>query len=313
MLTPYIILSQLANSRSGIQNSTSSNSVILELWEIDTFEGGSASRAHFLENTASRYQDKNSGVFILVKTLGLEQAELMLSQGASPDIISYGIGAGELILPLCREMNNADIRQDLLGAGISENKQYAVPWCFGSYVLCTKDDYQDFSIENLESANAQIIGMGQDNNIPKLSLDANLQNKIIKNDITPYKAYESFLDGDFDILLGTQRDFYRLNNRVNNGKLSGVQYIYLNQYTDLVQYLSITTKNDNLVAPAQNFIDFVVNQDTQKRLKDIGMFSVLNTSIYTNEYRDFENALSSNLDILNVFTSNARIKELQGL
>ena len=70
-----------------------------------------------------------------------------------------------------------------------------------------------------------IIGTGFTYNIPKLSLNEKELSFLDKSEFTQYQAYESFLRGnDFQVLLGTQRDFYRLNNKVNLGVINGINY-----------------------------------------------------------------------------------------
>ena len=75
--------------------------VFLELWEVDTFEGGTNSRSKFLEKVAIAFEKKNSGVFVVVRNLTLDQLKLMLSQEKLPDMLSFGIGAGELVRAFC--------------------------------------------------------------------------------------------------------------------------------------------------------------------------------------------------------------------
>ena len=50
IVAPYFILPNISNGRNQWLNNTQNTTTFLELWEIDTFEGGTASRANFLEN-----------------------------------------------------------------------------------------------------------------------------------------------------------------------------------------------------------------------------------------------------------------------
>ena len=307
-LTPYLVINRLNASRSRL-GKTPANSAFLELWQIDTFEGGSASRAHFLEKAAAKYKSTNENLHIFVKTVSVEQAELMLSQGVRPDIISFGIGAGELVAPISTDITAKNVRTDLLGGGVFNERQLAVPWCFGGYVLCSTDT---ISIDEITSVEKQNIGVGQDYNAALLALNDNLRQHVIKTELSQYQAYVSFLEGDFEILLGTQRDFYRLNNRVENGKLSNIEYEFLSGYTDLVQYFSITTADENLISVAQNFVDYITSDTVQPNIDDIGLFPSANISVYQSGiYADYEHALSDKLNVLNVFTANEQIKVWQ--
>ena len=105
-VAPFFILPRIYAGREGWLNTAPPNSVILELWEIDTLVGGSASRAHFLEKQAYLFQTRTMDTFILVRELGLNQAKTMLEQGAMPDLVSFGIGAGDLVQPFTKDLGD---------------------------------------------------------------------------------------------------------------------------------------------------------------------------------------------------------------
>lgn len=316
-VAPYIILPKIYAGRDEWAKTAPPNAVFLELWEIDTFEGGSASRARFIEKNAYLYQERTINTYVLVRSLDLNQAKLMLEQGSRPDIVSFGVGAGELIEPLSAEITeNCQVRADLLAGGLKNGKQLAIPWCMGGYVLCADGDFGDLTVENFESkkesTELNIIGTGQGFNIPSLSLSDEEKKFLTNSNLTQYEAYESFLkNNEFSVLLGTQRDFYRLNNKVNLGVIAPIKYKYLSNYTDLIQYFAITAVEDNQIAHSQDFIKFMTSQKVQSKLVSIGMFTVNGSIIYNNEYADFERALSNKLKVLNVFTPNVQIKEMQ--
>ena len=98
---------------------------ILELWNIDTFEGGSVSRTRFLEQQSLQFEAKHKGVFIMVKNMQLEQLALNIKNGNLPDIVSFGIGAGSLLINSLIPLNDTfEVRQDLLKSGNINNIQY---------------------------------------------------------------------------------------------------------------------------------------------------------------------------------------------
>ena len=317
-IAPYIIIPKAYAGREDWINTAPPNAVFLELWQIDTFEGGSSSRARFLEKNAFLYQEQTINTYVLVRSFDVNQAKLMLEQGSRPDIISFGIGAGDFVLPISEEITtDCGVRADLLAGGMKEGKQYAIPWTMGGYCLCANSTFGDLNLENFNQASEQqeraVIGTGYTYNVPKLSL-TNDERKFVtsESENSQYQAYENFLKGnEFQVLLGTQRDFYRLNNKVELGVIDGINYRYLSGYTDLIQYMSVTTANENLIAPATKFIKFITSSKIQAKLTSIGMFSVNGEKIYKNEYVDFENALNEKMQVLNVFTPLVHIKEIQ--
>ena len=315
-VAPYVILPKIYAGRGQWLQTAPPNATFLELWEIDTFEGGNASRARFLEKTAYMYQEKTLSTFVIVRSVDLEQAKMMLENGTRPDLISFGIGAGDMILSLLSEINtDLNVRTDLQAGGIKEGKIMAVPWCFGGYVLCAKGEV-DLSAKNLkqlaEESELKVLGTGQNYNLPQKVLNSEEYALLDNVERTQYQAYESFLrENEFQVLLGTQRDFYRLNNKVSLGVIDQMTYEYKSNYTDLIQYLAISTNVTENIIPATKFIKFVTQPHIQKKLTSIGMFSVDGQSIYSNEYAEFEKALQNKLQVMNVFTSNVYLKEQQ--
>ena len=80
-IAPYIIIPKAYAGREDWINTAPPNAVFLELWQIDTFEGGSSSRARFLEKNAFLYQEQTINTYVLVRSFDVNQAKLMLEQG----------------------------------------------------------------------------------------------------------------------------------------------------------------------------------------------------------------------------------------
>ncbi len=318
IIAPYFLLPQINSARNEWLSKAGVDAVFLELWEIDTFEGGSASRARFLEKRAFNYQTKTKNNYVIVRTVGVEQARELLSQGVTPDMVSFGIGAGDFLKSFCKPLNlKNNVRSDLMAGGRAEGEQLAIPWCMGGYVLCSQNRLDNVNLEALnklkEEKERVVIGAGQSYNLPKFALNCDVRKFLERTDYTQYEAYESYLKGnEFEILLGTQRDLFRLNNKTKLGLIQNVNYNFLGEYTDLIQYLAITTQLQENIAVASGFIEYILSQEVQQDLTTIGMFCVNNDKIYTEKvYQQFESALSNKLQVLNVFVSNVWIKEEQ--
>ncbi len=312
--------------------STPNNSVVLELWHIETFEGGSFSRAKFLQNRAVDFNKQNQGKFIIVKTLTLEQLQLNLSNNNHPDLISFGVGGGEYVLPYLSELNiDNNVRTDLLIGGKVKNKQYALPYMLGGYVLITNQSNvveQKFRDDLINNAFNMTRCFGK-NTIPSLCFAKNtlinpaqslVQNNVVgnkqgflDNNFSTYDAYVKFINNASVNLLGTQRDFVRCKNREQNGKLETCYYSYLSGYSDLVQYISIfdniaQTKKDI----AREYISYLLSKPVQQKIKNINMFSVLTNAIYEVQdgaICDFEKALKKPLVCVNVFSQNQVLEQ----
>jgi len=317
---PILILPFLRNLPNPIGYVTQPETVFLELWNIDTFEGGKASRSAFLEKRAIAFQKDNTNVYVVMRNLTLIQAEIQLANGIQPDFISFGTGAGELFESYCVDLSkNFGVRSDLSVGG----KGKAVPWCMGGYVLCSLGDVDISEVDNVLNTDTEngTLGFGYESSVALNALNENItvssQNidAIYINSLnygySQYSAYEDFLDKRFDVLLGTQRDFYRLENRLSIGALSDCNFNYLGGYTDLLQWFAVTTTDESKQVIAEQFIEYVLSENVQQKLTDIGMFSVLDISIYEDEYADFEEVLSSDLKVGNAFWGSLDIQEQQ--
>lgn len=279
----------------------------LELWNIDTFEGGKSSRGVFLEKQAITFQNQNSGVYIICKTLNAQQAKLQLSSGSTPDFVSFGVGIGGVFRPLAQELINFDVRAEL-------KNNFAVPWCMGGYVLCSKK-YEHSDVKNLLST-GKVFGFGNQNNMAVNVMKSyngnteNLYEKSMQKDYSSYSAYQDFLVDKFDVLVGTQRDYFRLSNRLSLGALNGCNFMFTEGFSDLIQWFSVLTSDKSKQEIINKYISFILSDFVQKKLENIGMFSVTNCNIYTDEtLAKFEKSLQKEIKTQNPFITEIEINE----
>ncbi len=286
---------------------------VIELWNVDTFEGGSVSRTTFIENRCVEFEKKHKGVLILVKNITLEQLELNLKSNKKPSIITFGIGTGDYIVnDLVSISSQYNIRDDLIKSSIIDKKIKALPIMLGGYSLITNK-------EKLSSTNTQdilsssLIYSREDYNIPLFSLFVNNLAPKVNSDISvnSFDAYDKFIHENYNSLLGTQRDFFRCKNRENNLKMQ-CNYINLGGYTDLIVYGGIFKSNAKTEQISQKFLEYLVSDNVQDNLSNIGMFSVLNKNIYTDDsYKEFNKTLLKPLKTINVFYSNVTLKNIK--
>ena len=292
-ISPYFLFPQI-NKRYVLNRVFAKDDVFLELWNVDTFEGGTNSRSRFLEKCAVSFEKENRKQYIIVQNLTREELLSLLSQDKVPDILSFGVGLGELVRSYCCELNiEAEFRNNIQKSGEYNKKQLSVPWCVGGYVFCG-DVTPDC-----------VVGVGVENNLPPTIS----QNK--KKYSTQYEAYKGFLNKEFDVLLGTQRDFYRLSNKLELGVIDSCDFSYVETYSDLLQHFSVCSKDDDKFRISCEFINYVLSLKIQEKLTGIGMFSVLNKAIYSNtNCEEFEQAIFNVSDFGKVFDDDAKREDL---
>ena len=208
-------------------NAVSDGMTVLNVWQIDSFEGGKGSRAKYLQDVGNKFTKKN-GCYVTVSSLSADAARLNLKNGNVPDLISYGAGTYEI-------------------EGFIRGATPYHCWCNGGYCFLSLDtnaNFEDISVKNL------IINGGTDNlvDITAILCGVNGAEKA-----EPTSAYVRLINGEFKYLLGTQRDIFRLRTR-------GVAFAVkpVTAFNDLYQNISVTCSNDKKAVYAERFIEFLL-------------------------------------------------------
>ena len=311
--------------------------IILTLWHVDSFEGGVGSRADWLKKRALEFEKTHKGVYIDVVKLTYEQLIEKLQQKRPFDLASFGVGVGyELLNRLAKIDGEFEIYNNLDQSGKIDGVRYGVPYLSGGYILASrKEDLQKFpNFDNLQSSlfdlsrqyklgkktvelKSVVVG-SSDFCIPLLSLTNLVSRPVDKvvalsKDLTQYACYERFLYNDTaTVLLGSQRDYWRLSNRQKNGKIGNVEYDALLNYTDLTQYVGVgeTGEYDRQNASLE-FVKYLVSKKAQSKLTDIGMLPIYDYKIYSSikVMASLESGLSG-VKCLNAFTSKVVLNEI---
>ncbi len=264
------------------------NRVIIKIWNIDCFEGGSGSRSNFLKNIANNYTKKHSNILFLVTSHTVDSAKELINKGVFPDVISYG-ACGIEILDQVKIINNYSVRD----GGVGGKQRYAVSWCKGNY----------FHLKRGDGGKVIISSNAHNFSTVAVSLEGlNLSEfEVLSSDV----AYQTFLTSKNAELITTQRDVVKLIKR-------GVEFSCqpLKKYNDLFQYVSVTSLDNYKVGHCKNFIDYLLSEEIQKQLTNINMFSPIFSGLYSDneyykvaegikhEYTTF--CLTSQLDLQNI-------------
>ena len=228
---------------------------IITIWQVDSFEGGTGSRAQFLLRAASITEKRYKGVLFSVENKTLESAKEDFAEGRYPDILSSGNGVDFL--------KAVGINSDKSFApGEIGGVSYCLPWCRGGYVLITNEKAPLSDVGN------EILISKGDYTQPLLALIEEGINVTDYKTASPMDAYVEFVAGKARFFLGTQRDVNRLTRRGME-----VTYAPLSAYNDLYQYVAITTSDPQKKFYAERFIEDLLSEKVQNKLSEIGMMS----------------------------------------
>ena len=304
--------------------------VVLDLWHIETFEGGSNSRSKFLEKQAIKFNKENNNCYISISTLNDYQLFENLSKNKVPDLFSFGIGVGYMLSNYLNVLNkNNSVRKDLIEYGCLNEELLAYPYILSGYAIISFNNNLNLDNQNKpEKFENQIInkkevkGLGFASstylNISKV-LTLNGYENISKNNYyesnSTYDAYVNFISKKFLSLVGTTRDVVRCKNREEKSNLSSCKYTFLSGYSDLIQYVSFSKNISNSKKDyAQKFCSFLTSKSVQEDLSNYGLFSTTKQKLYSSDYMyNFESTLNKPLKSINVFSSLQEIKKQQEL
>ncbi|MEG2159225.1 MAG: hypothetical protein RRY18_05030, partial [Clostridia bacterium] len=310
---------------------------IIELWHIDCFETGAGAKSQFLSQEARVFEKANKGTLAHITILTYEQMLYKLKEGQTFDIISFPLGVGvDIVNYLAEYSGKINLADNFYECGQMGERTYATPYMSGGYCLIAEKGNLD-KFSNFSSLSADLYNLGFDKKVGKntvsinslicgyaqfsspltaVALLSNKANQDARIDIAPtntqYTAYQKFVSNSATALLGTQRDIFRLSNRVSSGKIGELVFSPLNTYTDLIQLMGVSREVSTAKRMlCQNFIEQVSTERAQRALVDIGMFSVCGQRIYTEGiYLDMQNALTQ-VKVPNAFITKESLYSLK--
>ncbi len=257
----FITIPFIKTAKSPFEESRQNYKAIIEVWQIDTFEGGVGSRTSFLRNVASNFTKNHPSVLFLVSSHTVNSAKTLIEKGKYPDVISYGGNC----LDLSGKIINLKGYSQIDG-GILDKNRYMLAWCKGGYFEIKRQG--NFKIEKV------IVSEGDFNSGSIAKTFTNYSN--LKGEVyIPTDAFNAFLIDKNSLLIGTQRDVIRLKNREIQVDIKPI-----NDYCDLYQYLSVIDKGDIKNGYSMQFVNYLLSEKVQSTLSKIGMLSCSYKNLY---------------------------------
>ncbi len=284
LCTLFAFLGPLAQKGTGAtEQRVQGYKQIIELWHIDSFDGGVGSRKDFLLSQAIEFEKKNN-VIVSVISHTVDSAQSALSNSV-PDMISCGNG-----LDIADKLTSIPIKNNY-NVCLYNGNTYGVAWARGAYALIGSGEKKNLIVSQAEYTQP---------------LKALLSSGISFNGIEVLpssKAYGEFLRrGGY--LLGTQRDIYRLYNRQFEFEYQPLEY------SDLFQVIAVTSQNTQKKDYCLDFIAYLLSDKVQKNLTKIGMFSTMGHTLYKGEITEkLEQAKIK--EFTSFLTSPEKLKQMQ--
>ncbi len=306
---------------------TPTETIVLDIWHIESSEGGSGSRRAWLSSTLQYIERQHTGLYINIYSYTIDQMIARLAEKDSCDLVSFGMGAGQYLLPyLASYSGSVSGISSLVQAGSVDGAVYGVPYMAGIYGLFGRQsDLDRLGIDDivssvLDCSYSKSVGSNSvymysvqcgytvANNPLQALVEGGVTGSIegIDYTITQYQAYENFVGNSYaTLLLGTQRDIYRVGNRVSQGRLSNIEYQPL-PYTDLVQYMGVM--NSCNIDICTEVIEYLTSDSVQMSLANIGMLSTTGMQPYSsNSWLVASQQMLSSVTTVSVFCDDATI------
>ena len=301
---------------------------VLELWNIETFEGGSGSRSSWITNRAAKFEAQNKGLFVHVTNVTPDQLQQKLDDGETFDMVCFSRGVGAQISGLLQKYTGSviDVCDNLVASGQIGDTVYALPVYAGAYCLFARTEQLPQNTELITTALSAsftrkvgkntyeleplICGFTAYNSpMSALALSGGKGVAKVDENVTQYQAYESFVANKTAVtLLGTQRDLYRLGQKEELGKIEELTFAPLTGYTDLVQYVGVSANAGEKTDSSVAFMEYLISADVQQTLVNIDMFSVLSATFYTEKrYAECEQGVKTAY-VPNVFGDPEAVK-----
>lgn len=257
VFTLTVALKKLVGEYSPIEEAKSYGE-ILTLWHVDSFEGGKGSRKEFLNGVAIKFSKKNKNM-ILVTEYTVEGILENFKEGKFPDMVSFGpsiIGREEIKkIPFKKSYE-----------GEAEGKDvYAKVWCRGMYFSITREGV---------SEGTTVISKGKYNLTELACISERIDLKTAEI-LSSLEAYTKFCSKNGYRLIGTQRDIHRLLSK--NVEFTAEPIL---EFSDLYQYISITTSDSEKFKICSAFIEYLLSDDIQKTVSKIGMLPAIKVGVY---------------------------------
>ena len=253
---------------------------VINLWQVDSFEGGTGSRTNWLRSVCGGFERKHTGVYVNVESVSPAMAEKLIAEGKVPDMLSFS-GGVEVPSDVLRDVVSpvSLLRPDLATALTDK----AVPWCMGVYLMIGQAPEQwgkDGRTVKTKKSTKTVYSVGvaeKPGFAPLKALDTAMDFSdplawCFGSAPAVFEAYN--YAGKVNSMLGTQRDLYRMKAAESREKLRDGTVTLL-PYSDLIQYLSaLKTGNEKKARMEEALITYLLSADVQSRLGSVGLLPV---------------------------------------
>ena len=318
---------------------------VIEIWNIDSFEGGSVSKTDALKKVSAEFQKENKGAYVLVRSVSETECENLLKSGQVPDMFSCSTVVAEKLKPYLQkiEMEKSLVYDNFLNAGKDEKGDlFGLAWCCNFYFLISTksnlekagvSDFDDFELSNhvlnlgyekvLKNSSKTIyscsVGRGKyllpfeclkTYNDKGEFLEKSFNEAIYKD--TSYSAYVDFVLGNSVVLLGNYHDVIRMENKIKQGKVADVLFEWVSSATDMTQFLFFAkTENHDKTKAMEDFASKITSGDVQNKISKMGLVPVCDFDGKTGVMKHIALDKIKDCKVFNVFVSKKEIEKLQ--
>lgn len=295
----------------------------LSMWAVVGFPVSQNTLNGWVKSIVSSFESDNFGVYVDVEVLKYDDAKQRMNQGEMPDVILFPSGFFDSPVDKLEVLKDNNIRDDIQKSAIFEGAIYAYPVMMGGYGLVVNEDKGmqalieppmgfNYSVDDIIlMADGEQGGICFDDSefcnpgFSMIRAISNSENSDYRWWSGQSKEYSEFESGKSLLCIGTHNTSAKTQLNYENGNGFGSSSWAISDFTDMVQYVGITAgKDENKFSVCCSLADSFISAETQESLKNIGMFTVLESEpLYEDDNRFYavEQVLSSSVYIPNCF------------
>lgn len=244
---------------------------VLRIWAFEGWTGGDL-MAGWIGRCAAAFEKSHPGVYIEVKYVSAEQAQLRGESGVRPpDMILFPPGLLTSTSGLAA-LDVLPVRADLLGCG----QGFAAPVALGGYVWAVNDAAEGTAVPADEPwrqwsrAAAEGPARWEEIELEPPGVDLGLPASA-----DAAEPLARFLNGELGAVCVTQRELARLTRMSDQGRGPEWTLAPAANWTDQALYLSVPASGDERESLSMEFLAHLLTPECQAELTRANLFTVL--------------------------------------
>ncbi len=264
----------------------------LQVWYISANASGTGDGSSWAKARLSKFEKNNFGIFYEMQIMDTEKLQEKISQGQRPDLIFFGHGQWDIVQPLLRESTQSAHLVPCFQP--EEESSTAWPVFYGGYaILINEQALYTVGLSpplDAEEIDETLIQQAKQALPHAFAYETQQAAMAVMQSSVNEGTKQSFVEAD----VGTRAQFiqeeiaffvcpastwYTIEGMSNTQSIPSYQAIPLSNSAIEIQYVgSVQTEDEEKAKACDAAIAYLLNQNSQQALENIGAMPVLQTN-----------------------------------